>query len=163
MENLGLRLKQERKRLGLSQQSFGKIGGVEPNAQGKYESGERSPRADYLQKITAAGVDTQYVLNGIASGLGGQQSNPAVRASSLKLPDNGNHEPTADIISLLTQLSQNLHLTAQAIAEVVEIVAPTGSLEHRTELANRLRTFHADSDRLVEVAISRADVSHING
>ncbi|MDH0744813.1 helix-turn-helix domain-containing protein [Pseudomonas sp. GD03842] len=62
--NIGRRLKEERKRLGLSQQEFGAVGGVEANAQGKYESGERIPRADYLADLEKRGVDILYVLSG---------------------------------------------------------------------------------------------------
>ena len=51
MSGIGSRLRQERERLGLSQKVFGEIGGVEANAQGKYESGGRVPKADYLQAI----------------------------------------------------------------------------------------------------------------
>ncbi|WP_213626936.1 helix-turn-helix transcriptional regulator [Pseudomonas sp. Pc102] len=58
------RLRNERQRLGMSQSAFGKAGGVQANAQGKYESGERSPSADYLQAIAAIGVDLQFVLTG---------------------------------------------------------------------------------------------------
>ncbi|MGE8409454.1 MAG: helix-turn-helix domain-containing protein [Pseudomonas sp.] len=64
MKNIGLRLRAERERLGLTQRAFGDIGGVEPNAQGKYESGERTPRADYLAAVAAQGVDALYVLSG---------------------------------------------------------------------------------------------------
>ena len=46
MSGIGLRLRQERERLGLSQKIFGEIGGVEANAQGKYENGDRAPKAD---------------------------------------------------------------------------------------------------------------------
>lgn len=156
MENLGLRLRLERKRLGLSQQSFGKIGGVEPNAQGKYESGERSPRADYLQKISAAGVDTQYVLNGTSGGASGCLDR-AIQEFSMEVQGS---KPIAAIISLLAQLNQNLHLTAQSIADVVNIFAPTGSVECRGELEILLRALHADSNRFVEVAMSRANLPH---
>jgi transcriptional regulator with XRE-family HTH domain len=64
MSGFGPRLREERERLGLTQRIFGDIGGVEPNAQGKYESGERTPRMDYLAAIAARGVDALYVLNG---------------------------------------------------------------------------------------------------
>ncbi|UZJ58644.1 transcriptional regulator [Pseudomonas sp. KU26590] len=64
MKDLGSRLKEERKRLGLSQQDFGSIGGVEANAQGKYESGERIPRSDYLAALGKKGIDVMYVLSG---------------------------------------------------------------------------------------------------
>ncbi|OLS61710.1 helix-turn-helix domain-containing protein [Pseudomonas putida] len=65
MKGIGLRLREERERLGLTQRAFGDIGGVEPNAQGKYESGERTPRADYLAAVAANGVDALYVLSGV--------------------------------------------------------------------------------------------------
>ncbi|WGV21051.1 helix-turn-helix domain-containing protein [Pseudomonas putida] len=65
MNGIGPRLREERERLGMTQRVFGDIGGVEPNAQGKYESGERSPRVDYLAALASRGVDALYVLSGI--------------------------------------------------------------------------------------------------
>ncbi|WP_163033462.1 helix-turn-helix domain-containing protein, partial [Pseudomonas viridiflava] len=50
MTGIGPRLKRERLRLKLSQSALGAIGGVETNAQGNYENGIRSPRADYLSR-----------------------------------------------------------------------------------------------------------------
>ncbi len=64
MKELGSRLKETRKSLGLSQQDFGAIGGVEANAQGKYESGERVPRSDYLAALGKKGIDVLYILSG---------------------------------------------------------------------------------------------------
>ncbi|MBW0238362.1 MULTISPECIES: helix-turn-helix domain-containing protein [Pseudomonas] len=64
MSGIGSRLRQERERLGLSQKSFGEIGGVEANAQGKYENGDRAPKADYLSRVAERGVDVLYVLTG---------------------------------------------------------------------------------------------------
>lgn len=61
---LGIRLKEERKILGLSQQEFGAIGGVAANAQVHYESGARLPKSDYLIAIRHKGVDVLYVLTG---------------------------------------------------------------------------------------------------
>ncbi|GAB7530177.1 helix-turn-helix transcriptional regulator [Pseudomonas sp. 3A(2025)] len=57
-------MRKERERLGLSQRAFGEIGGVEANAQGKYESGDRAPKADYLAAVAAKGVNVLYVLTG---------------------------------------------------------------------------------------------------
>ncbi|GLO39346.1 helix-turn-helix domain-containing protein [Pseudomonas pudica] len=65
MNGIGPRLREERERLGMTQRVFGDIGGVEPNAQGKYESGERTPRVDYLAALATRGVDALYVLSGI--------------------------------------------------------------------------------------------------
>jgi transcriptional regulator with XRE-family HTH domain len=64
MTGIGPRLREERERLGMTQKVFGLIGGVEPNAQGKYESGERTPKADYLAAVAHHGVDVLYVLTG---------------------------------------------------------------------------------------------------
>ena len=64
MNAFGSRIRAERERLGMTQRVFGDIGGVEPNAQGKYESGECTPRIDYLAAVTARGVDASYVLSG---------------------------------------------------------------------------------------------------
>ncbi|MCS3470828.1 transcriptional regulator with XRE-family HTH domain [Pseudomonas sp. JUb42] len=64
MKNLGARLKEERKSMGLSQQQFAQMGGVEANAQGKYESGARAPRSDYLVALGFKGVDVLYLLSG---------------------------------------------------------------------------------------------------
>lgn len=64
MSGIGARLRQERERLGLSQKAFGEIGGVEANAQGKYESGERAPKADYLSRVAERGADVLYILTG---------------------------------------------------------------------------------------------------
>lgn len=79
MNNLGARLKEERKSLGLSQQQFAAIGGVEANAQGKYESGERAPRSDYLAALGDKGVDVLYVLFGQRTPLSTESLNDAER------------------------------------------------------------------------------------
>jgi transcriptional regulator with XRE-family HTH domain len=57
------RLKQERRRLCLNQTNFGAIAGVSKTTQVNYESGERTPDADYLADI-AEQVDVLYVLTG---------------------------------------------------------------------------------------------------
>jgi len=64
MSNFGVRLRDERLRIGLNQESFGMVGGVRKQAQLKYEKGERKPDADYLSAIAAAGADVLYILTG---------------------------------------------------------------------------------------------------
>lgn len=64
MTQIGARLKSERIRLNLTQRMLADVGGVQSNAQGKYESGERCPRADYLARISSAGIDVLYVITG---------------------------------------------------------------------------------------------------
>jgi transcriptional regulator with XRE-family HTH domain len=58
------RLKQERQRLGLSQEEFARLGGVQKRAQINYEKGERKPDTDYLAAVAAGGVDVRYVITG---------------------------------------------------------------------------------------------------
>jgi transcriptional regulator with XRE-family HTH domain len=64
---LGRRLREERLRVGLSQQSLGEACGVRKQAQLKYESGESTPSADYLATLADVGIDAGYVLTGRAS------------------------------------------------------------------------------------------------
>lgn len=61
----GARLKEERKALGVSIKDFSALGGVEANAQGRYEKGARMPKSDYLMAIHRNGVDILYVLTGV--------------------------------------------------------------------------------------------------
>lgn len=65
MDGMGHRLKTERKRLKLSQQELGLVGGVEANAQGLYERGKRFPNASYLEAVAGAGVDVLFVVTGV--------------------------------------------------------------------------------------------------
>ncbi|RJG05264.1 XRE family transcriptional regulator [Noviherbaspirillum cavernae] len=60
---LGLRLKEERKRLGLNQVELAQIGGVGRLAQLQYESEASAPTTRYLSAIGAAGVDLVYLIS----------------------------------------------------------------------------------------------------
>lgn len=62
--SIGIRLKEERQRLALTQQALAEAGGVSKRAQLNYEQGEQLPGAGYLAGVTAAGVDVVYVLSG---------------------------------------------------------------------------------------------------
>jgi len=64
MVGISERLKDERKRLGLTQTDLATVGGVQISAQSNYEKGSRKPDSDYLQAVAAHGVDVLYVLTG---------------------------------------------------------------------------------------------------
>lgn len=68
MSNLGKRLKDERERLGLTQQKFGGACGVSKTTQYLYEKGERQPAADYLDAAERLGVDAHYIFTGTRKG-----------------------------------------------------------------------------------------------
>jgi len=63
MNTFSSRLKQERLRNKLTQHALAELGGVQPNAQGHYESGHRMPKADYLV-ATSGTLDIAYIITG---------------------------------------------------------------------------------------------------
>lgn len=70
MSDFGLRLREERERIGLNQSEFAERCGVKKLAQLNYEKGVRNPDSAYLAAASGIGVDVLYVLTG--------QHNPAV-------------------------------------------------------------------------------------
>lgn len=68
METSGRRLKEERQRIGLSQEELAVLVGKTKGTQSRYESESLSPDSGYWAAIAAAGVDVQYVLTGRRSG-----------------------------------------------------------------------------------------------
>lgn len=78
---IGERLKEERKRVGMTQTEFGAIGGVKIIAQRNYEAGNRTPDATYLAAIAAAGIDVLYVITGTRA-MSDAQSEDDVRRMS---------------------------------------------------------------------------------
>jgi transcriptional regulator with XRE-family HTH domain len=60
----GVRLKEERKRLGFKQAQFAALVGSNVPKQSLYENGRRELRAAYLSRIAAIGVDVVYVVTG---------------------------------------------------------------------------------------------------
>ena len=64
MDIIGARLKEERRRLKMSQAVFAGFGGVARNAQSNYEKGSRLPDAGYLAAVAVEGADVQYILTG---------------------------------------------------------------------------------------------------
>jgi transcriptional regulator with XRE-family HTH domain len=64
MSGVGGRLREERLRLGLSQDEFAAVGGVTRRTQTAYESDGRAPDANYLLALRGLGVDVIYVLTG---------------------------------------------------------------------------------------------------
>lgn len=61
---LGPRLRDERERLGLSQEAFGKLGGVKRETQYLYERGLRTPSMEYLFGVVAGGASLEFLVFG---------------------------------------------------------------------------------------------------
>lgn len=58
------RLRMERKRLGLSQEKFGRLGRVTKTAQYLYEAGKNWPTAEYLESLRLNDVDVGFITTG---------------------------------------------------------------------------------------------------
>jgi len=66
MNTIGSRIKEERERLGLSQEAFGKLGGVKKLAQLNYEKGNRQPGGEYLNLLYQHdNIDLDYIIHGL--------------------------------------------------------------------------------------------------
>ena len=63
-EEIGQRLKEERRRLGLSQEEFATAGGIRRSTLYQYERGDRRPSLDFLLKTVSAGVDLNFMIFG---------------------------------------------------------------------------------------------------
>ncbi|HQN65049.1 MAG TPA: helix-turn-helix transcriptional regulator [Methylophilus sp.] len=61
------RLLIERKRMGLSQEEFGKLGNISKTAQYLYESARNWPTLEYLEALRMRGVDVTYIASGVRS------------------------------------------------------------------------------------------------
>ncbi|WP_341959157.1 helix-turn-helix domain-containing protein [Pseudomonas sp. RC10] len=162
MKRIGERLRQERMRLGLSQAAMAAIGGIQPNAQGAYETGKRSPRAVYLSKIAAAGVNPIYVLNGNpVSDLHSEaegESNPAileVQTSPNLLNDAERRMPSEHAQQIITQLRRSIWTTADAIAELSRLADPSDSRTARDHIAHYLSDLDLPNQRLADEILAR--------
>lgn len=64
MEEFSERLRDERKRLRMSQGDLAAAGGVAPQTVIAYEKGTRKPDVEFLSGAMAAGVDIMFLLSG---------------------------------------------------------------------------------------------------
>jgi transcriptional regulator with XRE-family HTH domain len=64
IEAFSSRLREERKRLKLSQEEFGHLGGVSKTAQYLYESEKNWPTLEYLEALRLKGVDVGFIATG---------------------------------------------------------------------------------------------------
>jgi len=148
MESFNTRLQQERKRLKLTQEALGAIGGVESNAQTSYETGKRWPRADYLQRVSLAGVDITYLMTGERN----QLAAPPVATAPAPTQTASVNEAAPMVSALIASLGQNLRLTASTIAAITNTESLTKRA--REDIAEGLRDFHSESDRFTTLACS---------
>ena len=79
--NIGARLKDERERLGLSQEALGTRIGTTGRTIKKYEANETSIRATELLQMYGIGADVLYIVTGEKHPLGAKQARVAYSAA----------------------------------------------------------------------------------
>lgn len=91
-----VRLKEERARLKLNQEEFGRLGGVGKIAQLNYEKASRSPSVEYLFALedSKAGIDVGYLISGVR--------NAQVHASGGSL----DHQLLTGVVSIIASLAE---------------------------------------------------------
>ncbi|PBQ00169.1 helix-turn-helix domain-containing protein [Pseudomonas congelans] len=145
MTGIGPRLKKERLRLKLSQSALGAIGGVETNAQGNYENGVRSPRADYLSSIFDAGVDVAYVVTGLSA----TRNVPAVITTGT--------QRSAPLNRVVERLHGNLHDVTQNLyrfTRLIESNAGAGQVD-----SNQLENIKNDAEAITVATVRLIDMT----
>lgn len=80
-ESVGARIREERKRLGLSLAVFAANCGVSKTSQALYEADKRAPDSDYLQRAHSCGANAAYMLLGQSQGYDARISAEVVRIS----------------------------------------------------------------------------------
>lgn len=155
MNGIGKRLRQERKRLKLTQSALGAIGGVEANAQGHYESGQRLPRADYLFKIAAAGVDITRVVTGVEASARPEMPTFSTMQTNMVAESEADLDSSESMVKIISQLRQSLWITANALCEVTRLVdseEPRSSADH---VEDHLKVLQGDADMFAALALAK--------
>lgn len=144
MTGIGPRLREERTRLKLSQSALGAIGGVETNAQGNYENGTRSPKADYLLRITGAGVDINYVLTGTRQ-----------RESDSNLTSSFTSDPVQDeyFAKVTHQLHRNLHGLIDALYQMALLIELRTNDTHDDSAKTELEVIRSQAQDLAQASV----------
>lgn len=138
---LGDRLRQLRARHQLSREAFAARAGIGVNSLRRYESGERSPTAEVLKKISDAfSLSPEYLLSGDTSGVfGGARRIPfdeLVREEPVKIvrlatrPEGGTDTPIEDWIEGRVFLSrEDLELLQRTEKQLVTVRVDGDSME----------------------------------
>ena len=149
MTGFGQRLRQERMRLKLSQSALGSIGGVETNAQGNYESGARSPKADYLLRVAEGGVDITYVLTGVRREA--PQTLPAANPGFDQEAQGALGE--VHMCKVTDQLHRNLHGLIDALYQMARMIEARANCTDDATAKGELDIIRAQTHALAEASV----------
>lgn len=125
--NFGLRLREERKRIGLTQAEFAKKLGVSRNTQINYEAMDREPDVKYIARLEEIGVDSKFVVTGDASVLVNAGEALASQAEIV-------FKVVKDFEIVYRDCGAELDIDSRArvIAILYRLAYATGSVDHKT-------------------------------
>lgn len=99
---IGIRLKEERDRLGFTQEVFAEVAGAKRRTLIDWEKGVSSPTAAQMAALALAGLDAQFVITGMRQGHG--------------IGESAVHQAVLDAVDLL---SLDKAINAQQLARAV--------------------------------------------
>ena len=163
MDGFGVRLREERERLGFSQAEFAAMAGQGTQSQSRYEAEKRTPDSTYLTKIASCGADILYLLTGerlsdithnsvkeVISDLISFDIIPPSVAGGTNDPDGGGSKPDApDSFVRLPLLS-------------VELAAGAGAIND-SEAIGRHLMFRHDWMRKLGLSAESAKLARVRG
>lgn len=109
-QEVGSRLREERRRLRLTQAGLAKAVGISTPTQAGYELGTRTPDISYLTRIEQLGVDGRYVRIGVREGV-----------HALKVLDWDRYAVIRDVVCEWIR-DMDLQMTTRQVVEVESLV-----------------------------------------
>lgn len=153
-EDLALRIREERERLGFSQADFARMLGITRESLRLYEAGARTLAAEVLAAGGTLGVDVQYVLLGVRSrNLKEVEAAAAPQVGGVQITTAGNVVGSVLPGATVTQINTHKHIT-KTVAEV------RPGIEHITEQQAATLTQLVNSVVETEQAVKREPASH---
>jgi transcriptional regulator with XRE-family HTH domain len=124
---LNFRLKEERTRLGLTQQAFAEFALAKKRTVADWEKGVSSPTAVQLEALSKVGVDVQFIVTGVKS------DNLATVTESTGMPTFDFEGKLSSIVKVLEEVLNELELTLapKPKGEVVEALLMQAMQQHK--------------------------------
>lgn len=104
--SMGMRLQEERKRLGYNQEDFSRLMGVSRRTQVSYESREMNAGLQYLSKAQAKGLDIFYIISGRTVTVDQQQLSDS-EANLLKTYRSLDQQDKESLVIVVQSLAKN--------------------------------------------------------
>lgn len=150
MDNTGKKIREERLRLGLTQEDFARACKVGRRAQSAYEAGERVPDLTYLKFAIDAGADPQYILTGVrreTSATADHFKDRFIRALCEILQINGDPIDKAfHALSEAVSADDGLHLSSYELNRLAD-----GLLRHSQRLNSTEVQLELDTEALTDI------------